>query len=90
MIKYLACLNKIKKIEVASETKKTVTLLNGGKEKKQNDWKGYFDSWEKAHEFLIRKKLDEIYVLKARINNLTDQINKLYAMENPSDDIGSA
>ena len=60
MIKFEACMGKIETIEVAKETDKTITTSRGNRRFKNNSWCPIFDTWQQAHDWLIREAVESI------------------------------
>lgn len=60
MIKYRVweVFNSIEKVEIEKETPNFV-YIDGGREAKSG-WRHYYDTWEEAHAYLLRKAQIEV------------------------------
>jgi hypothetical protein len=50
----------IEKIEVVKETEKTVTIKGYGRVSRSGQYENIFDTWEDAHEYLLKRIDDKI------------------------------
>ena len=87
MIKYRTRLSRsfpeIHRVEVAKETKATVTLLNGRKVSKLTEYESYFDSYSEAKEYLIEYFTEDISRLKRKISDIEHALLLVVELEEP-------
>jgi hypothetical protein len=59
--------NQIDAVEVDRETEKSV-WIRGSRSDKITSYYCYFDTWAEAHEYLVKKSLNDMSIAEARHN----------------------
>lgn len=75
----------INKKTVVRETEKTVTFINtngrNSRANKVSNYERWFNTFEDAKDFLIKKSETKISIAKATISKESDRIKELFLME---------
>ncbi|OHD28242.1 MAG: hypothetical protein A2Y38_25295 [Spirochaetes bacterium GWB1_59_5] len=77
----------ISPLAILRETEKTVTVDYNGKERRINkvsDYDVIHDTWEAAHEFLIKKGEHHVERLRMELESAKSQLVNIRGMKNPS------
>jgi hypothetical protein len=78
--------NEIEQIEVRGETEHTIIRMNGNREHKRSLNKtgtNYFDTWEEAHDFLVRRTKQDINSLTIQLRNEERILKEIEEMKPP-------
>ena len=82
MIKYQVFLDQIREVEILKETPQTVTLKNGEVRHKITSLYRYYDTWEKAHGYLLNKIITNIEEIEQRLKYANEVYNRVKGMKN--------
>ncbi len=86
MIKYRAyngCKKGITTVEIASETKSSVVLLNGRRAMKKTDYESYFDTWLEAKNHLLELSTARINKVNANLQHERSAHGMIKSMKDP-------
>ena len=75
---------KIEAVEIERETDQMVFLPNGNREHKKCSYHQYFDTWEEAHEVLMKQLEGKVASLRLRLNNAEGELGNLKGMKKPA------
>ena len=94
MVKYKSRMGAITKHEILRETPKQVVLERKSwdgktyqiRESKRTDFHQWHDSWEDAHEFLVRQKRQKIAYIKEQLGREEKKLIELESWTEPKED----
>ena len=76
---------EIKKVEIEKETDKTV-VIDGRRNHKQSEWYFFWDTFDEARDYLIKKHKDKIELFKGKLKHHEDCLVKFTEMK--GEDLG--
>jgi hypothetical protein len=93
MIKYRTIWGEIKPREITRETEKKVFFLGkkyGGEEEeqceaKESQYQNYFDTWQQAHDFVVRQQEAKVKSLRAQLERENRRLGQIRGMKEPLD-----
>lgn len=73
--------NPIQEIEIQKETEKMVVLMNGRRELKESSYEQYFDSWDEAKQYLIRRAETRLTAARSNLQSAQDELGNIKGLK---------